>query len=131
MVRKFLVIAAFASLVAGCSTINAATATVDMTNPSKAAYATRAGYDAALVLATQYAQLPRCNAPAAPPLCSDRAVLDTMLQLSQAADKATLGAENAVRAFGANASLVRVAIEGAQKSVDVFNQVAQAYAAKK
>lgn len=129
--RKFLIIAAFASLVVGCSTFQTATSTVDMTNPSKAAYAARASYDASLVLATQYAKLPRCGAPTSPPLCSDRAVLATMVQLSEAADRATLGAESAVRSFGNNASMIRVAIEGAQKSVDVFKQVTAAYTAAK
>ncbi len=127
--RKLLSIVAL-SLLAGCSTISAATSTVDMTDPSKAAYSAKVTYDAALVLATQYASLPRC-APKSPPLCSDRAVLDTMLKLSDAANKATQGAEDAVRSLGAKPALVRVAIEGAQKSVDVFKQVAQTYAGGK
>jgi uncharacterized protein YceK len=117
--------------ISGCSTIQTATSTVDMTDPSKAAYAAKVTYDASLVLATQYAKLPRCGAPTSPPLCSDRAVLDTMLKLSDAANKATQGAEDAVRSLGAKPSLVRVAIEGAQKSVDVFKQVAQTYAGGK
>ncbi len=119
------------SLLAGCSTISAATSTVDMTDPSKAAYSAKVTYDAALVLATQYANLPRCGTPKSPPLCSDRAVLDTMLKLSDAANKATQGAEDAVRSLGAKPALVRVAIEGANKSVDVFKQVAQTYAGGK
>ena len=128
--RKILALAALA-LLTGCSTIQTATSTVDMTDPSKAAYSAKVTYDAALVLATQYANLPRCGRPTSPPLCSDRAVLDTMLKLSDAANKATQGAEDAVRSLGAKPSLVRVAIEGAQKSVDVFKQVAVAYSGGK
>jgi hypothetical protein len=58
-------------------------------------------------------------------------VLDTMTKWSNAANQATQGAEDAVRSFGSNPSLVRVAIEGAQKSVEVFKQVTETVTQKK
>jgi hypothetical protein len=127
-IRSSLILLAAISL-AGCETFNAATSTVDMKDPSKAAYAAQAAYVGLLPFATQYARQPRCTAPNAPPapLCSDRAVLDTMRKLSDSTDKATQGAVDAVRSFGSNPTLVRVAIEGAQKSVNVFQQVVEAY----
>lgn len=130
---KYLALAAAALSLTGCSYFQTATSTVDMQAPSKAAYTLKASYDATLVVATQYARQPRCGAPGAPiaPLCSDRALLNNMLVWSDAANKATQGAEDAVRTFGNNPSLVRVAIEGAQRSVDVFRQVTETVTKKK
>jgi copper(I)-binding protein len=96
-----------------------------MTDMSKAAFAAKATYVAVLPFATVYVKLPNCNANPQP--CSDNGVVATMQNLGNAADKATQGAEDAVRSLGQKPELVRVAVEGAAKSVEVFKQVVEAY----
>lgn len=114
-----------------CSTIQKANDPVDMTTPAQAAYALKSAYGAALAVAIEYARLPRCGQPASPPLCSDAAVLGTMRRLSEAADAATQGAEDAVRTLGKDPALVRAAIVSAQAAVSTFEKTAAAYGGKR
>lgn len=128
--KRLLMTLALGTMLAlgGCSAITAATSTVDTTSYAKAAADAKIGYDAALKLATRYAQRPRCGQPTSPIICSDRAVLDAMLKASDAADAATQAAENAVRGLGSNPTVVAALVKASTESVAAFTKITTAYA---
>lgn len=127
--KRMLVLCSVGAMLAlgGCSTLTAATSTVDTTSYAKAAADAKIGYDAALKLATRYASRPRCGQPTSPVICSDRAVLDAMLKASDSADAATQAAENAVRGLGSNPTVVAALVKASTESVSAFTKIASAY----
>lgn len=87
--------------------------------PDVVVYGVKGGYEASLVTMTAYAKLPRC-APAAPPLCSQQAVVDQLERARVTARAAIDAAEGAVRTpgFGTDATTTALAAaEGAQKAL--------------
>lgn len=125
MVR--LVSLALALVLGACAT---GSTTVSTTTLASSAYAARSAYAAALILATQYVELPRCNQPASPPICSDSAIVSTMRSAERAADSGTMAAETAVRSLAADPALAQVLVAAATQSVGAFKSIAEAYAPK-
>lgn len=131
--RKLL--SAFGVLLAlsACSAINTATQSVTpntMDAANKAAFTAKAGYAASLIVAAQYVKLTRCEAPAAPALCSKQAVVDQIRKADLAADAATQAAENAVRTLGTDPLIVSAAVEAATQSVTALTTITNTYKAK-
>jgi hypothetical protein len=106
----------------GSSTDPAGTG-VGLNTLTSAAFAARTAYAVALVAANQYASLPRCERPSAPPLCSKQNVVDIMRQADVAADNSTLAAERAVREFPSSQLTVAI-VQAAKTSVAAFATVA-------
>lgn len=131
MKRLSLVFLALA--LSACSAINAASQSVTpsaMDAANKSAYTAKASYAAALVVAGQYVKLTRCEAPAAPALCSKQAVVDQIRKADLAADAATQAAENAVRTLGSDPLIVSAAVEAAKQSVAALTTITDTYKAK-
>lgn len=128
---KRLILAALTALVlASCSAISAGTSTVDTTQFAKAAADAKIAYAASLQIATRYASRPRCGQPTSPVICSDRAVLDAMLKASDAANASTQAAENAVRGLGKDPTVVAALTKAATESVSAFTTIATVYGGK-
>lgn len=131
--KKFLTLATVAFTLAACSAINTAAQSVTpsaMDVANKSAYAAKASYAAALVVAGQYVKLTRCEAPAAPALCSKQAVVDQIRRADLAADAATQAAENAVRTLGTDPLIVTAAVEAATQSVAALTTITNVYKGK-
>ena len=131
--RKTVYLVAMALALSSCSAINTATKSVTpsaMDAANKSAYTAKAGYAAALIVAGQYVKLTRCEAPAAPPLCSKQAVVDQIRKADLAADAATQAAENAVRNLGSDPLIVSAAVEAATQSVAAFTAINNTYKVK-
>lgn len=87
---KLIILAATALLLACCTVFSG-------DNPQKAVFDARGAYGVLLNGAASYSTLTRCEAPAAPVICSKQAVVDQMRKADIAA-KATLdAAEDVVR----------------------------------
>lgn len=99
----------------------------DMTAAAKSAYTAKAAYAAALTLAVAYNERPRCDAPQAPALCSDQAIVDQLRKASAAADTATQAAENAVRSLGAQPTVVQTAVTASETAVAAFQTIVTIY----
>jgi len=117
---RFVVIGLLA-LLAACSTVKPMTVEV----ASKTVFGLKGTYGVAVVTATVYAQQPRCTTPNAPPhpLCSDRAVLDKMLELQPKARSALDAAERGVRQVTTDTSQLTALVTAAQTAVNAFAAV--------
>lgn len=73
--------------------------------PSQVVFATRAGYEAALVIAVEYKRLPPCTVPASTPICSDPGIVAQLQQADNVTNIAMSSAVAAVRTpqIGSNA----------------------------
>jgi hypothetical protein len=60
-------------------------------------YKAEAGYTAILQAAASYTDLPRCEAPAAPKVCSKQAVVDQIRPAANSAQATVLAAEDTIR----------------------------------
>lgn len=90
---KLIILAATALLLTAC----AGSSLFSGDNPQKAVFDARGAYGVLLNGAASYSTLTRCEAPAAPVICSKQAVVDQMRKADIAA-KATLdAAEDVVR----------------------------------
>ena len=117
---RFVVIGLLA-LVTACSTVKPMTVEV----ASKTVFGLKGTYGAALVVATTYAQQPRCTTPDAlpHPFCSDRGVLDKMLELQPKARASLDAAESGVRQVTTDTSQLSALVTAAQTAVNAFAAV--------
>jgi len=77
--------------------VGACQATSSTPSSASQVYAAKNTYEAALILAVNYNNLPRCGAPTSPPLCSDTNAVAVIRKANDAARKALDGAEKTVR----------------------------------
>lgn len=130
MMRKLIGVIAASVLLAACSAINTAAQSVNTDDANKAAYAAKATYASVLVVAAQYVKLTRCEAPAAPVLCSKQVVVDQIRKADLAADAATQAAENAVRTMGSDPAVITAAVTAATQAAAAFKIIAGVYGGK-
>ena len=119
MTRALLVAAAALSL-AACQA---------STPPTSAVLASMTSYQAALVLAVKYNQLPRC-AEDGPTLCSDAAVVKQLRMADDAALAALEAAQNVVLTPGASDSAIAAAQASAGQAVTAFQSILAIYNVK-
>lgn len=101
---------------AGCAV---APPTNAATSPQVAVFAFEGTYEAALVVAVAYAQLPRCSATVAMP-CSTQVVVDQIIRARNVARDSLQAAKVAVRTPGFGADVAKTAIVSAQAAVDAL-----------
>lgn len=87
---RVIAILAVAVALTGCSL----TPQEGKPTPAALVYATKNSYEAALIVAVRYNELPRCGAPTSPPLCSDAGAV-TLIRKSNDAARITLDAAEA------------------------------------
>lgn len=88
-----IVIALLAALVlTGCGEKAPATP-----SPQNAVFAAKNTYQAALIVAVRYNELPRCGRPTSPPVCSDQSAVDVIRKANNSASSALDVAEDVVR----------------------------------
>lgn len=127
---KIILSLLIACVLSACTAISTGAQSVNLDAANKSAYAAKASYGAALVVAAQYVQLPRCERPPAPALCSKQAIVDQIRKADLAADAATQAAENAVRTLGSDPMIVTAAVEAATQSVTAFKAITSVYGGK-
>ena len=99
------------------------------TPPTSAVLASMTSYQAALVLAVKYNQLPRC-AEGGPTLCSDAAVVKQLRMADDAALAALEAARNVVLTPGATDSAIAAAQASASQAVTAFQSILAIYDVK-
>lgn len=106
-------------LLAACGTGSGAPSAVPLVpqSPQEVVATAYVTYTTAGKLALNYTGLPRC-APAAPPLCSDQAVVDHIKEYSQRTLDTIKGAEVIVRKPGVGTGVVAAIAVGAQIAAD-------------
>lgn len=119
-------------LLAGC----AGGASSGIVTAQKSVYTTKASFTGLLVLADQYAKLPRCNTPAtpnpsAPPVCSDQNVLNQMVKAEQAADASIQSAENIVRDPTTTSDIATAAQNAAAQALVAVQTIMSTYGINK
>jgi hypothetical protein len=130
------ILAAFAALIVagamlgGCDVANLATTTVDTSKAANTVLATKTAYEAVLVVAVDYNNLPRCGASTSPPLCSDAGVVAQLRKADVAASAAISAAENAVRTLGTSATVITAAVVTATNAVAALQSIVTTYGIK-
>lgn len=109
--------------IAACST----PAKVDTTNAVKSVYVVSTTYNTLLTVAVAYNNLPRCEQPKAPTLCSKTAVVAQLRKANVAASASLDAAESAVKTLGSNPTVVAAAVVSAQNALDAFKVVITTY----
>lgn len=99
------------------------------TPPTSAVLASMTSYQAALVLAVKYNQLPRC-ADDGPKICSDLAVVKQLRMADDAALAALKAAQNVVLTPGATESAITAAQASASQAVTAFQSILAIYNVK-
>lgn len=94
-------------------------------SPAQTVYAAKGDFAAALTIANQYAALPRCGTPSAPPLCSESNIVQNVNKAAHAADASLDAAEATVRdpAFSNNSDAVSKAVAAATNAVAALQAV--------
>ncbi len=128
--RKIVAIALFLALGA-CQLAGGTTTTLDGAGAQKAVYAAKASYAAALTVAVAYNELPRCNKPAAPIVCSDVNAVAQLRKADQAASAALDSAETGVRQLGSSPTVLTAAVIAAQRAVEAYGSIVALYQPKK
>jgi hypothetical protein len=101
----------------------------DSTPPTSIVLASMTSYQAALVLAVKYNQLPRCAASEST-FCSDPAVLKQLRMADDAALAALKAAQNVVLTPGATESAIAAAQASATQAVTAFQSILAIYNVK-
>jgi hypothetical protein len=131
MMKRLFTILVLGAALGGCQTIKAAnmaaspvgTTAVDL---QKAAYATKLGFEATLVLATAYIERPRCGRPTSPILCSNQDVVNTMRKAIVSTDAGVQAAENAARTTGPDTTIAAALVTAAMQSQTAFKLITDA-----
>lgn len=97
--------------------------------PSSAVLASMTSYQAALVLAVKYNQLPRCVADG-PKICSNAAVVKQLRMADDAALAALEAAQNVVLTPGATQSAIEAAQTSAREAMTAFQSILAIYDVK-
>jgi len=114
--KRFLVLVVAALALAGCAVLSAPVGT----DVQKGAYTAKVGFQGALNAAVLYIELPRCDKPTSPTVCSKQAVVDVLRKSLVAADNATQAAEDAARSLSADSTVVDALTKAAQASVSAL-----------
>lgn len=114
------------ALLAGCLTTGGDT----KPSPAALAYATKNSYEAALIVAVRYNELPRCGKSTSPPLCSDQAAVETIRKANAAARVALDKAEKIVRDPALKDDAKATAVAAAVEAVDALKAILTIYAPK-
>lgn len=141
MIKRLLVAAVLATSVvplSGCAVFDTigkvqdvANKPVDMADLQKKAFALKSIYAGSLRVAIVYLERPRCDAPAAPVLCSDRAVVAQMVKARTVAGASVESADTAVYALGAQPTVADLVVTAAEQSVNAFKVMAATYGGSK
>jgi hypothetical protein len=99
-------------------------------SPTAQVYAAKVGYEAALVAAVKYNNLPRCGLPSASPLCSDVSAIAEIRKAANSAKAALDAAEATVRTPGASSDARTLIVAGAVNSVAALQAVLVNYGVK-
>ena len=130
--RKLLIVAA-----AALSLIACAAQTPHPTGPSaqvlpakpyivgqQTVFGAKGAYEAALTIAVAYAELPRCKPGTARFTCSDRRVVDQVVQARNVARDALGAAEGIVRSPGFGSDVVKASVDAADAALRAFVSIA-------
>lgn len=101
--------------------------------PSSASqiYAAKNAYEAALIVAVQYNNLPRCGTPTSSSLCSDASAVTAIRKANVAAQAALDAGETTVRTPGVTSSVSAAAVVAATNAVSAMQAILNLYAPKK
>lgn len=132
MIRGML-ISLMLGVVAACGALQTAQAPVGVQTVSDARntiYAVKGAYGVTIRGATEYIRLPACEKPAAPKLCSSRAVV---VQMGKARDAAKLTIDSAeevvLNATGAS-TVLSAAVDAAKSAQASFKGIVDIYGSK-
>jgi hypothetical protein len=95
-------------------------------SPAAQVYSLQVAYKAPLLLAVAYNQRPRCDAPKAPVVCSDRGVVEQLRHANDAAVATLTAAENVARASASRAG-VALAITAAENAIKAVSAILATY----
>lgn len=95
----------------------------DPDSPAQKVYAATQLYNVALSVAVAYKQLPPCEQPAAPVLCSDADTVETVQKADIAAFTALTQAQEIVRTSTATESALQSAVMWAQGAIRAFSEI--------
>lgn len=121
------------ALLGGCSTLQAVAQpvpTAAQATLEQSTYAAKLTFEATLVGAVAYIELPRCGRPASPKICSQQNVVDVMRKAITSADASVQAAENAVRAIKQDTTVLQALVSAAQQSVGAFKVITDTYKAR-
>lgn len=91
--------------------------------PAQIVFAAKNAYNAALLIAVTYKELPSCTPPTHPVLCSDAAIVKSLQDKDDIAAPALDAAEKAVRAIGFDAGALQTLAVSAKAAVGVLTSV--------
>ena len=97
--------------------------------PTNDVQAAQLGYEAALIVAVKYNQLPRCT-PTGPKVCSVQAVVEQLRKADDAAIASLAAAKNVVVTPGATTSAIVAAQAAASQAVTAFTTILNVYQIK-
>lgn len=100
-------------------------------SPASQVYAAKNAYEAALIGAVAYNNLPRCGTPTSPPACSDQAAVGAIRKANDAARTTLDAAEKTVRDPTVNADVKAAIVVGATNAVSALQAILAIYAPKK
>ena len=91
-------------------------------SPQSVVFATRAAYEAALIVAVEYKKLPVCTVPA-PAICSDPGIVTQLQQADNVANIAITSATSAVRTPQVGSNAIDKAIVAANAALGAFTAI--------
>lgn len=115
-------LAAFA--IAGCAAKEATP------SPASAVFAAKNAYEAALIVAVRYNELPRCGRPASPPICSDTEAVAVIRKANTSARSALDVAEDVTRNAAFSAVAKTDSADAAVKAVAAMQAILEVYIKK-
>ena len=118
--RKFLVIG-IALLLGACASA------ISGQSPASRVYAAQADYNVLLSAAVRYVELPRCEQPAAPALCSKASVVAEIRKADAAAAAAMTAARDFVRAPGATEAGASKYLSAALQAIGALRTILATY----
>ena len=121
---KMLLALALTALLAACTT------TGSTQTPAQTVFAATSGYNAALAVAVTYKNLPSCELPAAPKICSDKSVVSTLQKADDAAYVALQSAQTIVRTPTSTQSALDTAALWANEAVSALTKITNQLAVK-
>lgn len=113
--KKLIFVLAFA--LAGCSSISVPE------TPAQKVFAATQMYDVALTVAVAYKELPSCDLPTAPKICSDAGVVETVKKADTVAYESLTAAQAIVRAPAPTQSALQTAVMWAQGAITAFAKI--------
>ena len=121
---KYLAILALL-MVAACNPT-----TSNVPSPAASVYAAKNAYEAALIAAVTYNNLPRCGAPTSPPVCSDAGAIIAIRKANTAAQASLDAAETTVRTAGVSTNAATAAVTAATNAVAALQAILTLYSPK-